>query len=105
MELLSLRDALFLAKSLHLHSYSLLGDSQNAILAVIDEAEVTSQLCIPIILEIKHLLLSSSHLGIFWVKRCDNIVAHELAFLAKTTVGCNKSWDTTPDELLSIRAG
>ncbi|KAL6573091.1 hypothetical protein OROHE_002567 [Orobanche hederae] len=44
MELLSLRDALILVNSLHLHSYSLLGDSQNAILAVINEAE---RICYP----------------------------------------------------------
>ncbi|KAL6517658.1 hypothetical protein OROMI_033359 [Orobanche minor] len=90
IELLALRDAFRLALHLGLHSFSLLGDSQQTVLAVNREEDVPF-ICASVLEDINSLSLLAPFLGIFWIRRSENLAAHDLAFYAKNTFDCNES--------------
>lgn len=103
-EMLAFREAILLARSLRLGPIPFVGDSQEVICAILGEGSCLS-ICLPILEEIQDLLSSTPCLGFFWVRRSLNLVAHELAFHAKSIPFCNATWSSVPDFLLSSSAG
>ncbi|KAK6134597.1 hypothetical protein DH2020_031656 [Rehmannia glutinosa] len=98
VEFYALREALIFANRNRVSNFSIFGDAATVILAANEESSAPSA-ALGILDDIHHLKSSISPLGIFWLRRDSNYVAHRLAFYAKNMLENDHSWDYLPDPL------